>query len=463
MNRHHPLDEVFRDKLQDRAAEPPFHLWEQIDQKRTFQHRFFNQVRQKKPIALLLTLTALSGLSLLLWTIQQPVIRSFPILSPEASPNPRAQAKYPTEKNTPAAATPTAAAELSAASVSADANTDEGPSLPVPPASGRRGGAEQPSASAQPLAAAVLTQTEKAAEAIASNLQAAVAYSPAYEQVAPPSVRPRTEPELPPLPPESAQGLQLGPLHGLFSPEPKCAKFGNGNWNFYLDVVASPDLAFAELEAKSTEAEDYAKSRRESETRLFAFSGGVRLSMISDNGIALRTGINYSQINEKFTYFDGGHRREDYEPIRDATGAIIGYDTVITVGERYKVSQNQYHMLDIPFILGYEFKAGNLGISVNGGAYLNLLFRQEGDFLSPDNLEPVSFDHNDPNSYPAFRGQMGLGYYGSLGLMYETKAGITLLLEPHFKVFPKSITQEDYALDQRYMTAGLFFGLRKQL
>ncbi len=470
MSKHHPLDSVFRDQLRDQAVEAPLHLWEQIDQKRNFKHRFFNQVRLKKPLAALLASMALAGSSLLLYNMKQPEIKSFPI--PASGVVAYAQLSSP---GSDAASTQNTTASLSAAATAAvssspSATPTASTRTPAAPAAATTasgsGGNVQP-----PVRTAYLSMgANESAQTAALQLSASSTAQPAAEQASAviemetptATVRPRYEEELPVL----AYRTDSEPgdlLTGLFDPSPKCATFGNGFWAFYADFMLSPDLAFNTLQAREAGFEDYAKQRRETESRLFAFSGGVRLSMIADNGLALRTGINYSQVNEKFRFYDGRSERTVTEAVFDSDNNVIGYDTFTVVGERYKVSNNIYRMVDIPFILGYEFRAGNLGLAVNAGAYLNLLFRQDGDFLSPETLEPVPIDSGDPESYPAFKRQTGLGYYGSLGLTYETPSGLQLLLEPHFKIFPKSVTQDEYALKQRYMSAGLFMGIRKRL
>jgi len=110
-----------------------------------------------------------------------------------------------------------------------------------------------------------------------------------------------------------------------------------------------------------------------------------------------------------------------------------------------------------------EMDMGKFGLSVNGGAYLNLLFRQSGDFLSPETLTPTPLNPEDPNTVSVFKRQAGVGYYGSVALTYATKSGLELLIEPHFKMFPNSVTQDQFAVQQRHMNAGVFMGIRKHL
>ena len=463
MNKHHPLDEVFRDKLQGQASATPLQLWEQIDQKRTFKHRFFNQVQQKKPIALLLTTTATVGIALLLWSLQHPILQSFPIPAPADSSPATAQlyettvpveSTAPGEENQPVVAE----ASLQPTSTRPAVAAEEQPSKLAAPAS--RAYPDYANTMARALTGNSVAGTVLA-NAITQEAAAMANTSLAAEREETPIVRPKKVADLPVLRQQPANVLDESDLSGLFgSNDPKCARFGDGKWALYLDFMASPDLTFNTLEARSSDAAEYLEKRKETETRLFAFSGGVRLSMVADNGIALRTGVNYSQINEKFTYFNGSEELTQTRNIFDSHGNVIGTDTITLTGERYKVSNNIYRTIDIPFIVGYEFDAGKFGVSVNGGAYLNLLFMPDGDFLDPQTLEPIAIDGDNFN---AFKEQVGLGYYGSLALTYQTKNGLQLLLEPHFKMFPKSVTQDTYALTQRYTSVGLFMGVRKRL
>lgn len=456
MSRHHPLDDAFRGKLQGLSTETPMHLWAHIDQKRTWRHRFLNKVRQYRPFAAVLASALAAGGGMLLWNSQQPVLTGFPVKettyqSPIASRSGSAQLKKEAaELQINAGSVMPVSSGFSEAlnkkPVSVSQNTERFTAWAEK---------KQIASLLQPMASAALTTAGKDARKLLLSPTSARGYTAV-------SPRPATEAKLPALAAVYEKEASH-PLPALFNPEPKCAQFGNGRWSVYIDLMASPDLAFSDLRARSPNFEDYAASRRETESFVFAFSGGFRLSLEAENGLALRTGINYSQVNEKFTYFNGTERREITEPVRDNQGNIIGYDTIVTIGERYKISRNTYRMLDIPFILGYEMQAGKLGLAVNGGAYLNLLFRQSGDFLSPETLTPVPLNPEDPNSANVFKRQAGVGYYGSVSLTYATKSGLELLLEPYFKMFPNSVTRDQFAVQQRHMNAGVFLGARLYL
>lgn len=455
MSQIHPLDEIFRQQLQDLNAETPFHLWEGIDTKRSWKHRFLNKVQKNKPFVLLLASVAIAGSSYLVWNAQQPSLAAFPVPAPAAIQAPAPQAI--------AATTATPALLSEQVTVIAESATQAGqkqvsgakPLVAESPEALRVLGskAQLPVAKAGASLSASATVADNSASAQEQWIDASTAQA---------LVKPEREAALPMLMKTTAR-KDGGSIRSLFAQEPKCAEFGNGFWNFYLDVLASPDLTFSNMQARDANFEEYTKSRRETESLIFAFSGGLRLSIVGDNGLAFRTGVNYSQVNEKFNYFNGTEERTIIRDIRDNQGNIIGTETVVEIGERYLVTRNTYQMLDIPFVFGYERKFGALGISANAGAYLNLLFRQQGNFLSPQDLKPVSIDSGDPEAFQAFKRQAGLGYYGSLGFAYETRSGMQLLLEPHFKLFPKSITQDAYVVQQRHSSVGLFVGIRTPL
>ncbi|MCB9285901.1 MAG: hypothetical protein H6560_01185 [Lewinellaceae bacterium] len=441
MNKHHPLDEVFRRKLRDMDAEAPMHLWEQISRKRDWKHRLLNQARQKKPLVGLFAALLVAGLSWGVWSFQQPALNNFPIpllgpvaaqVNPENSSAPTAPLAVPDEKK-----------------------AEELPSL-----------FHTAAASALPVAGIVKNKNSEQARQLATE---AVSAGPPFagNSVAAgmPSVRPMREAVPPSLPTTLEQqpkkGLSI--FDGIFTPDPKCANFGNGSWSIYLDALLSPDLTFRQLQPRNPEFEEYVNTREETESNMYAFSGALRLSLVSDKGLALRTGLNFSQINERFTYINGSEEVIETINNYDQDGNIISTDTIVKIGTRRKITQNHYRMLDIPFLLGYELTSRKIKVSVNGGAYLNLLFRQKGDFLSPNDLQPVRFDSGDPDAYPAFKQQAGLGWYGSVGFAYQAGPNLQLVIEPHLKVYPKSLTQDQYGVQQRYITTGLFIGVRQQL
>lgn len=253
----------------------------------------------------------------------------------------------------------------------------------------------------------------------------------------------------------TANPLPLGAL-----PDPKCAKFGNGSFGFdaYLDWYISPDYAFRSLKAKDVEYLDDAAQRDKTEGYLYAYSTGIRFSAVAENGLAFRSGIAYSQINEKFDYLSGNETRISIKNVFDADGNVISSDTTLQTGTHVKTSYNRYRMIDIPLIAGYEVDTKNFVYSMNAGVYLNLLFTQKGDFIHEG--RPTNFTSNRSDSYRAFKDKLGFSLFGSFGFNYKLSKNMQILIEPHVRYHLNPVNTKEYPIEQRYLTAGLITGVR---
>ncbi|MEY2917936.1 MAG: hypothetical protein RIS73_1650, partial [Bacteroidota bacterium] len=89
-------------------------------------------------------------------------------------------------------------------------------------------------------------------------------------------------------------------LPNIYLPDcPSIEKNAAGN-KTYFEVYAGPDIAFRTLSDTGNSA--YLQKRKESTKFSSAYSAGIRYTKVFNNGMSLRTGLNYSQINEKFTF-----------------------------------------------------------------------------------------------------------------------------------------------------------------
>jgi len=437
MSGKHPLDELFREQLHDHSYEAPMHVWDRIaEQRQTVQ----TPRRSKKWMPWAGLFLVLAGAGFFLWQ-------------------------------------------------SAEHSTD----LPIP-------GPDftEPSPTIAPAAAGDLEPPNhtRSTEALFADAQAAIAVGPISKKSANSSLA------LPDLPSRSEKSVRARsvvrhvpvtrlpmsdrPLaqggnadNGVvFLPsrlatidqpvreeELACAKFEETRiWTSSIDFMVSPDIVSRELDPISPSYADYALARDASESFRYGFSAGVRFSTTSPSGFAVRSGLNYSQINEQFAYETDQEERITVTIAYGPNGQVIGRDTVVDFVSTQRFVNNRYATVDIPLLVGYEFSAGSkFRVSLNGGTFINMLFTQNGEFLSPSTFEPVAFSGDRPDTYHAFRNRLGLALYGSLGVTYSLNDQFDILVEPHFKWRPQSVTVPGYVLDQRYFTSGLFIGFRKKV
>ncbi len=250
------------------------------------------------------------------------------------------------------------------------------------------------------------------------------------------------------------------PIKIPFSWGPKgCYSFAGGRikYDYYVDAFIAPEYVIRNLTARTAEDNPYRQRREDTEATLYGISGGVRLSVVTRRGLALRTGIVYNRILERFNLeIEGDERIVQIVPAGTT-------DTITTIekGTSFVRTYNRYHAIDIPLLLGYEIDAGNFNFSINAGAYFNIYARQKGKILSQSDT-PEFITSNNPQRINAFEKDLGISIYGSVGLNYQIRPNLQLLVEPNFRYQLKPITLETYPLEQQYINIGLLLGVRRQ-
>lgn len=487
MKKREPLDDLFQDRLKDFSLEAPMHLWDNIAEAAV------PEVPKRKHKGLLwfwlLPLLLLTGITWAYWANisgndQAVELDSFPI--PRVTTAPAAVASsantsldesiagvqdqsLSNQKNLALIAANETSANLankksSAALIIAKAVQDKNEMAVDGAASNPKKVDQDGSSLALSTEITTISETETASPIAALNDQANTS-----------NTLPEDQPAASELLSEQANALPswlLDPLSGplllvdnpmgdeeLSFPAFKEAK----SWLTTVDLMASMDFVMRQLEAKDSEYDDYARLRDNTETFRHGVSVGMRFSTISETGFAVRSGLNYSAINEQLNFKIREEEKLTITTKYDVDGSIIGADTSIQVVGTYRIVNNRYTELDIPLLIGYEYIGDKISFSFNGGTFINMLSAQKGEFVSPNSEEPVSFSSSDPNSYRAFKNRVGLGFYGSMGVYFQVKDNLQVLLEPYAKWRPGSYTVDSYFLDQRFLTTGLFVGVRKKI
>lgn len=248
--------------------------------------------------------------------------------------------------------------------------------------------------------------------------------------------------------------LSFGPINYL--PDcPTIEKNASGNKK-YLELYAGPDYAFRSL--SDTGNSEYLKRRKESTKFSSAYSAGIRYTKVFNNSMSVRGGLNYSQINEKFTFSQGNLVQITY--IINANGDTIGSYT--TTGTRYKTTINKYRSIDVPLVVGYEMGNGKFHANINAGIVVNIYSWQKGDVLDTA-YQPVSITTGKNSSPYQFKTNAGVGFIGGVSVYYKLNDRIHLMAEPYFRYNFSPMNNENLTLKQKYQTAGLRVGIRFDL
>ena len=245
-------------------------------------------------------------------------------------------------------------------------------------------------------------------------------------------------------------------LSNIFLPDcPSIEKNTAGN-KTYIEVYGGPDMALRSLSDTGNSA--YLQKRRESTKFSSAYSAGVRYTKVFGNGVSIRTGINYSQINEKFTYVQGNLVQITY--IIDVNGDTTG--SYITTGTRYKTTHNKFKTIDVPLLVGYELGNGKLHANINAGVMINVYSWQKGEVLD-SSFKPVSITTGKASSPYQYKTNIGLGFMAGVSFYYKLNEKIHVLAEPYFRYSLTPMSKENLTFKQKYNTAGLRLGMRVDL
>ena len=250
------------------------------------------------------------------------------------------------------------------------------------------------------------------------------------------------------------ENLHFNPV--VFLPGcPSIEKDASGNKK-YFEFYAGPDYAIRSLQ--DTGNSSYLQKRKESTKFKSGFSTGVRYTKVFNNSMSVRGGINFSQINEKFTFTQGNVVQVTY--IINNNGDTVGSYT--TTGSRYKTTINRYRSIDIPLVVGYELGNGKLHANINAGAIINIYSWQKGDVLDATG-NPVTITTGKNSSPYQFKTNAGVGFIGAVSVYYKLTDRLHIMAEPYFRYNLSPMNKESITLKQKYQTAGLRLGIRLDL
>lgn len=243
------------------------------------------------------------------------------------------------------------------------------------------------------------------------------------------------------------------------------AKPGRKKTAFVLRPEAGMGLVFKTLQSHPGDSSDYRQARLDTEETLEYVSGSLLAGVEHSSGFNALAGLGYTRINERF-YTSGS--RVEYDSIPDGIVEIYidsNGDSIITRGNvpvtRYiayrKRTYNQYTLIDVPVLLGYQWRQDRWSLGVEGGVYVNMALQSKGDILAEDGAI-ISLGTTEN----VMRPRVGLSYFGSLRLGYVINDKTQISLAPTLRVFSGSFTEKEYRLSQKYTLAGLNIGLSRR-
>lgn len=244
-----------------------------------------------------------------------------------------------------------------------------------------------------------------------------------------------------------------------------CPPFKGGNTDWFVEVYATPELAFKSIENISATPQ-YLQKKDSSESMRLGYSAGVRLVKPITDNFLVKAGLQYTQINEKFTYrTENEVRTTTVISVRTIirgpgdTLRIADTSTVQQTGFKNNTIRNRYRSFDIPVTLGYQFGNDDLQFGVNAGVVFNISSWYQGVILD-SSMAAVPIVKGSNSIY---KNNIGLGLYGGFSILKRVGEDTQLFFEPYFRYNLSGITNEQASFKQRFSLGGLSIGLRYNL
>jgi hypothetical protein len=245
---------------------------------------------------------------------------------------------------------------------------------------------------------------------------------------------------------------------------PSDRKTINPDWD--LEVFAGPNYGIKSISA-NTASPAYMAKKDSSEKAGVGFTAGFNIVKPLNDRLLLKTGLQYTQVNEKFTYRTENEVRTTTVVsvrtiIRAPGDTVIVRDTstLQQIGFKNNTVKNRYRSIDIPVIMGYRFGNDDLSIGINAGVIVNLSSWYQGVILDTS-LTAVPITKTATEN--VYKNNIGLGLYGSISIAKKINYSTYIFAEPFVRYNIGNTTTNNAPFNQRFTIGGLAVGLRFNL
>ncbi|MEI6263486.1 MAG: hypothetical protein WCP74_00185 [Sphingobacteriia bacterium] len=244
---------------------------------------------------------------------------------------------------------------------------------------------------------------------------------------------------------------------------PSDRKMRNPDWD--LEIYASPDYAFKTVSSTSA-SKAYMDRKDSSEKSQVSFTAGIRIVKPINDHFSLKTGLQYSQINEHFTYRSENEiKTTTVVTVRTITLAngntVTVSDTSVVqqIGFKNNTVKNRYKSFDIPALVSYQFGNDDLRIGINAGVIFNLSSWYQGVVLDTSlNATPITKETNI-----SYKNNIGMGIYTGISITKRLNYNTSIFAEPYLRYNLSDMTTPQSSFNQRFSVGGLSIGLRMNL
>ena len=233
--------------------------------------------------------------------------------------------------------------------------------------------------------------------------------------------------------------------------------------SWYLEVYGSPEYNFKSITNNGTSS-NYLQKKDSAETMLMGFNFGVRVMKNIFSKVYLKTGVQYSQYNEKFSV----QRENEHITTTVIINKVINLpqgDTTISdtssltqVGYKYTKTINQYRNIEIPIILSWRNEdVDNLwNWSLSGGIILNSYSWNNGSTIDTS-LGIVQINSKGSGAYSS---AFGISVMAAASIERKLNDNWAIFTEPYFRYGLSNSIKSKIGFEQKFNSLGISLGVR---
>ncbi len=234
--------------------------------------------------------------------------------------------------------------------------------------------------------------------------------------------------------------------------------------NWHVSAIGSVDVTSKIVTANGVNAA-FLRGKDTTETMNGGFTLGVRVSRNFGEHFYLKSGVQFTQVNEKLNRTVESERRittviNIRTVVRAPGDTLFVRDTssVTQISYINKVSSNIYKSIEIPLLTTFETGNDSWKFGVTGGVVTNLTSWYKGEtFDSTNQLIPLG-RNKGPNGF--YKSNVNLSVYGSVSILKRLDENFEAFIEPYAKYSLSSNNTSTIGYNKRFNVVGLFFGLR---
>ncbi len=228
----------------------------------------------------------------------------------------------------------------------------------------------------------------------------------------------------------------------------------------FIEVYASPAYNWQKTNAKDG-YESYVSEKNAAEKSSVSFNTGFRLTQKLNDHFFIKSGLQYTQVNQKFTYNTPNVYRDVPVSVQrfistdaGAVNSFVSVSMARMIGYSVVNVNNHYSSLELPLLLGYETNGDKFNASVSAGVIFNLHSWYKGSILD------TFYQASSIKDFNPYKNNMGMSLYFGVGLSRKLSQRASIFAEPYLQYRLGNMAKSTAPFTQKINVGGLSLGVK---